>query len=376
MLLRIDEIGSIFDDDILKSKSKRRRTVADYQEMISKGLSFDPSRITEVTTIEDSGYYAPYLQADDGGFYPHPANYWVGQGKDPQTYGNTVDFYNRAGIQHDTMDALNRLKEQSGQFSFKRAYEHKSGNKTLIGTIHEHKGEKYKKVGSDNWKPVGEGGKGLSSEKDATRVGHHILEFESQRKTIQNHIEKKKGVEKETRKIAEETVKEHLKKHKLLLDKKTKPITKKKKEIKKSEGEGSKGGTIVGHTASGKPVYMSANHPDHSDFTVGDHLKASKIHSDKVEEIFDKTSKMKDISHKAIGQRQGLYLQAHHHLKQSQLHRDLSYKVIPPKGGRKKKVDKSIRFYFRRIEKSENKRNKEEYERYNKWAEEQYEKNK
>jgi hypothetical protein len=40
-------------------------------------------------------------------------------------------------------------------------------------------------------------------------------------------------------------------------------------------GEGSKGGKIIGHTKSGKPIYENANHPEHANFTRRDHSDAA-----------------------------------------------------------------------------------------------------
>jgi hypothetical protein len=43
-------------------------------------------------------------------------------------------------------------------------------------------------------------------------------------------------------------------------------------------GEGSKGGKIIGHTKSGKPIYANANHSSHSKFTSTDHAEAATLH--------------------------------------------------------------------------------------------------
>jgi hypothetical protein len=42
-------------------------------------------------------------------------------------------------------------------------------------------------------------------------------------------------------------------------------------------GEGSRGGKIIGHTKSGKPIYDSFDHPSHKDFTKEDHGDAATI---------------------------------------------------------------------------------------------------
>lgn len=46
----------------------------------------------------------------------------------------------------------------------------------------------------------------------------------------------------------------------------------------KKAGEGSRGGHVIGHTKSGKPIYDSAKHPDHSSFTKQDHQDAIDAH--------------------------------------------------------------------------------------------------
>jgi len=44
-----------------------------------------------------------------------------------------------------------------------------------------------------------------------------------------------------------------------------------------TEGEGSRGGHVIGHTSSGKPVY-SSHHPSHDDFSRNEHIEAMNIH--------------------------------------------------------------------------------------------------
>jgi len=50
-------------------------------------------------------------------------------------------------------------------------------------------------------------------------------------------------------------------------------------EIEKAEG--SRGGKIIGHTKSGKPIYDSANHAAHADFTSDEHKEAAATHLSK-----------------------------------------------------------------------------------------------
>lgn len=43
-------------------------------------------------------------------------------------------------------------------------------------------------------------------------------------------------------------------------------------------GEGSRGGLILGHTNSGKPVYKNFKHPSHVKFSHEEHSQAENIH--------------------------------------------------------------------------------------------------
>lgn len=69
-------------------------------------------------------------------------------------------------------------------------------------------------------------------------------------------------------------------------------------ELNKSEeddiekgGEGSKGGKIIGHTKSGKPIYDTANHPSHAGFSTADHQDAADLHHTKMKETLASTGK-------------------------------------------------------------------------------------
>jgi len=56
------------------------------------------------------------------------------------------------------------------------------------------------------------------------------------------------------------------------------------------KGEGERGGKIIGHTKSGKPVYAhkQAHHIDHTNWSVQDHHDASRIHNFKAQEHNEK----------------------------------------------------------------------------------------
>ena len=45
-----------------------------------------------------------------------------------------------------------------------------------------------------------------------------------------------------------------------------------------TEGEGSRGGKIIGHTSSGKPIYDQATHPAHAGFGYAEHTEAAQAH--------------------------------------------------------------------------------------------------
>ena len=71
-------------------------------------------------------------------------------------------------------------------------------------------------------------------------------------------------------------------------------------EIEKG-GEGSKGGKVIGHTKSGKPIYAnkSANHKDYKDFSEQDHKDAYKLHDNLSGEYDNKNTKSVSYSDKA-----------------------------------------------------------------------------
>jgi hypothetical protein len=49
-------------------------------------------------------------------------------------------------------------------------------------------------------------------------------------------------------------------------------------------GEGSRGGKVIGHTQSGKPIYENFEHPKHKNFTKIDHEDALLTHYSKREQ--------------------------------------------------------------------------------------------
>ena len=50
-------------------------------------------------------------------------------------------------------------------------------------------------------------------------------------------------------------------------------------EVDLEKAEGDRGGKVIGHTKSGKPIYDSANHEAHKNFSAEDHQDAISAHS-------------------------------------------------------------------------------------------------
>lgn len=82
---------------------------------------------------------------------------------------------------------------------------------------------------------------------------------------------------------------------------------------KASKGEGSKGGKIIGHTKSGKPVYQSKSGHDCKDFSEEDHRDAARFHSSESSKYVNKqaNSEQEYHSNRAI---------ARHHDQQHTIH--------------------------------------------------------
>ena len=91
------------------------------------------------------------------------------------------------------------------------------------------------------------------------------------------------------------------------------------------KGEGSKGGKVIGHTISGKPIYENANHASHKDFTAVDHGNAAFHHQKEAEKA----------------EESGDHEKQNYHTKQSKEHADLATKVANEKGKGKDKYDPS-----------------------------------
>ncbi len=68
---------------------------------------------------------------------------------------------------------------------------------------------------------------------------------------------------------------------------------KKKPSLELSKaGEGSKGGKVIGHTRSGKPVYANKSAHEYSDFSKEDHEDARRHHFDMMREHDSKSERI------------------------------------------------------------------------------------
>ena len=95
-------------------------------------------------------------------------------------------------------------------------------------------------------------------------------------------------------------------------------------------GEGSRGGKIIGHTSSGKPVYASSGGKPsgHTGFTAKDHAEAAEHHRDSAEQLRRMASG--GSARSAISRRRELRERAKHHAEVSAHHEAASKKVKPP----------------------------------------------
>jgi hypothetical protein len=94
-------------------------------------------------------------------------------------------------------------------------------------------------------------------------------------------------------------------------------------ELRKG-GEGSKGGHVIGHTSSGKPIYSHAAAGEYKNFTKKDHYDAALEHHQEHEKhnaLHGKASIMKDKETSNFHKKM-----MNHHAQLSDQHNDLSKK--------------------------------------------------
>lgn len=158
------------------------------------------------------------------------------------------------------------------------------------------------------------------------QVEHHGKEWEKHYNSVTGNewnndsSEKAKQAHKGTREASNQQ-----NKHDKLADWHKEQAEKKKdNKVEKSEesdlekgGEGSKGGKVIGHTSSGKPIYDKFSHASHKDFSVFEHseavdhhMKARKEANAKYHDTTDESERQK---HKKV---------ALHHTKQWEKHYD------------------------------------------------------
>ena len=107
--------------------------------------------------------------------------------------------------------------------------------------------------------------------------------------------------------------------------------------LNKAGGEGSKGGTVIGHTASGKPIYRSGNHTGHKEFKPEDHAHASALHNDIYDKAQEKLNSKRD-GDPTFKPDQKVYDFLQHHHTQMKIHNEQANKNRD--GDAKEKEDK------------------------------------
>lgn len=83
-------------------------------------------------------------------------------------------------------------------------------------------------------------------------------------------------------------------------------------------GEGSRGGKVIGHTSSGKPIYDHFEHPSHKNFDKDDHKDAKDLHDMNSRSAWDNAEESDLAGNTKEGDKH--QETAMHHDKQSLLH--------------------------------------------------------
>ena len=111
-------------------------------------------------------------------------------------------------------------------------------------------------------------------------------------KQKEHHESKVKFHTQESHREKDPAVKEH---HKRMVERHTERLDTYKKlhaeSLKKSKGPGSRGGKVIGHTKSGKPIYDSFKHQGHSKFSTKDHKDAYEAHMERQRKLVIQTLK-------------------------------------------------------------------------------------
>lgn len=220
MNLRIDELGKLLDPQIAKAR-KPKSGIAQKEEQIRKGLSFDPFNPIEMN--DQSPYYNPYAVAPEGGFFPHSVDHWKTQGKALEGYRTVHSFYEDVGVEQPNFDTMVAVQNQEaiteGQFSFvKKAEPMKNSNPMgghglPVGTIHPYKnGMSYQKISLSppQWRLVKRAGGKQGFDHEAEHVGHANIDNHAETTALKAAISKKKQGTKDTVKTIKDTIKQHL----------------------------------------------------------------------------------------------------------------------------------------------------------------------
>ena len=93
-------------------------------------------------------------------------------------------------------------------------------------------------------------------------------------------------------------------------------------------GEGTRGGKIIGHTASGKPIYDSHDHVGHAGFTEKDHHDAAMAHRDLKERHHEDYKTSNESNHKI----KRILKKVVHHEKQEEKHSEAHSEMRDARG--------------------------------------------
>lgn len=173
MILKSDilEIASILDEDIQKALGEEKTKVDVYEEQIAKSLSHNPFQPHIMT--EESPYYNPYRQMEDGTFLPHPTEHWEAQGKSVEGYLTTKVLYQQYLAPTENKFAQLRRSLEKGDLIKAGAVPlakpaapqgagagaAAGGRRVPIGTVHMFKdGNQYQKKAEGVWVPYTQGG--------------------------------------------------------------------------------------------------------------------------------------------------------------------------------------------------------------------------
>jgi len=97
-------------------------------------------------------FYCPYRTADDGGYMPYSAKYWLDQIKTngPRDNASYRDGYRNLYEYFKSEEKMSDMLKSSMEEVIAKAT-------FPIGTIHQYKGTNFKKMGPGDWRPVSNG---------------------------------------------------------------------------------------------------------------------------------------------------------------------------------------------------------------------------